>query len=214
MDWEVNKSSEENKDVKENWQDGWVESKKFEVSESEYNKLKEVEQNKTIALKKEREEAQWMRAKLDEYDKLKKEEDEKDLKKKGKYEELLNERDEKLGSYEKELTELRQLKESLDTKTWLKIEELKEQIPESERELMDTVLDWKDSQTQVLLLEKFVDKFKWKSFTDESGEDNKKVKEVKNWWDRINELHDLIKKGKARPSEKSEYLILLNKSMS
>jgi hypothetical protein len=58
-----------------------------------------------------------MRAKLDEYDKLKKEEDEKDLKKKGKYEELLNERDEKLGSYEKELTELRQLKESLDTKT-------------------------------------------------------------------------------------------------
>jgi len=160
-------------DVKDDWQEP---TKKFEVSEEEYNKLKEVEKNKTIALRQEREEAKTMKSELDEFRKLKQEEAEKELKKKGKYEELLTEKEEKLLTYEKELETLRELKEAIDTKTSEKVETLMKSIPNEEIEFINTVLEWKDKQTQVSLLEKFVDKFKKPEFSDENAD--KKWKQI------------------------------------
>lgn len=74
---------------------------------SDIDKLREVERNKTIALKEERDRRQALETELSEYKKKELEETEKEKKKKGQYEELLTEK-------EKLITELSEKANSWD----------------------------------------------------------------------------------------------------
>lgn len=84
----------------------------FKVSKEDFEKLQELEANKSIALKKEREERATEKAELEEFRKARSESLEKDKLKKWKFEEVISEKDsqiaelsEKAWLYDKYITE-------------------------------------------------------------------------------------------------------------
>lgn len=126
----------------------------FKVSKEDFEKLQELEKNKSIALKQEREEAEKLKLELEEHRKFKAELEEKEKLKKGKYEEVIAEKD-------KELSELREKAKAWDAfqeeqknKTASELNELLAKTPAELLEENKFILDDLNDDKKILFLKK------------------------------------------------------------
>lgn len=126
----------------------------------EDTKAQEVENNKTIALKAEREKRREMESKLAEYESAEAKREEKEKLKKWRYEEVLAEKEAKLAEYESKLNETQSYKEKWTTYMDTQVNDLLNKIPDGKKEFVNEVIDWKDFDAKVRLLKWFSDEYK------------------------------------------------------
>jgi hypothetical protein len=110
--------------------------------------------NKAIALKERDKKLAEAEARLAEYQAKEKELAEKELKKKGKYEELLTEKENELSEFRARKEAHEPLIEQFTQRQQKELETLKSSIPDSEKERVEKLIDGKDHTTQVEILEK------------------------------------------------------------
>lgn len=143
MSEELNTSTPE--DVKQ-------EGEKFEVNAEEFAKLQELEKNKSIALKKEREEAQTMKQRLAELEAKEQEALEKERKKKGQYEELLSEKEELIKTLSEKAKAYDELLETKQNEIKTKLEELTAKVPDEVLEENKFILEDLSDEKKVIFL--------------------------------------------------------------
>lgn len=166
---EQEKSTEEV--VKTEWE--------FKISKEDFEKLQEIERNKTIALKKEREESEKSKAELEELRKFKQDLEEKEAKKKWQYEELLSKKDEELKSLSEKAKLYDQLMEEQTNKIKTELEWLMSSIPSDILEEHNIFLEDLSDEKKIAYLKK-ISEVKKEAF------DNKT-----EWWDtKVNTLSE------------------------
>lgn len=157
---------------------GW-ETEKFEVSKEEFEKLKEIERNKTIALKQEREEKAKTLWELEELRKFKQELEEKEKKKKGQYEELLTEKEELIKTLSEKASKFDEYMAKLqDTKT-KELEETIKDIPESLKEKYSKITDKLDLEDKIEFYKNLVTDIKKEDFSNNPKNEGW---DIKNEW--------------------------------
>ena len=175
-------------DVKNEWEK--VEWEKFEVSKEEYDKLKEIESNKTIALKQEREANKKAMWRLSELEAKEKELQEKDMKKKGKYEELLKEKQSLIDELTEKANKFDEFQTNRKKETEIKLVDLMGKVPkEILEENMDILEDLSDEK-KIKFLWRLVNTYKKDTFNPElnwweKNSNNKAdidIEESKKWW--------------------------------
>lgn len=147
------------KNIASEWQEvkESQEPEKFEVSKEEFDKLKEIERNKTIALQQEREKQKTIAEKLAEYEKQEQERLEQEKKKKGKYEELLQEKEERLKELEEKANAWEEYQTTRQEEVKNKINKYIEEIPKDTlEEYQDIIWDLNDEKKL-----KFLEKISW-----------------------------------------------------
>jgi len=151
----------------------WDDTSKIEVTQEQFDKLQEIERNKTIALKQEREANKSAMARLQELEAKEKEVQEKEMKKKGQYEELLKEKEdlitsltEKANSYDEYLTQKQK-----DTET--KLNSLMKTIPKEVLEENSYILEDLKEDKKIIFLEKLLNNSKKETFDTETKDGEK-----------------------------------------
>ena len=117
------------------------ETEKFEVSKEEFEKLKELNNNKTIALKIEREEKAKTLWELEELRKFKQELEEKEKKKKGQYEELLTEKEELIKTLSEKAKQFDEYMTTLQETKTKEFENVIKDIPDNLKEKYSKITD-------------------------------------------------------------------------
>jgi len=156
----------------------------FDKMQADMAKLKEVSDNKDAALAEERAKRKELRTKLEEKENSTNEEleafrqekakrEEQEAKKKGKYEELLAEKDNKIAEMSELLPTLEAKATKFDDYLTKQLETKLEAIPEEKREFVTKVIDWKDYESKIELLDWF-----HKEYNPENKDFNNKPK----WW--------------------------------
>jgi len=135
----------------------------------ELEKLKELERNKSIALKKEREEGQKLKEEMDELRKFKTEIEEKDKKKKGQYEELLKEKQDLIDSMEEKSKQWDSYSEKLKTDSEAKVTDLMSKLSEEVMESNKEFIEDLSSEKQIKFLERLVESSKKPAFDGEAN---------------------------------------------
>lgn len=133
------------------------EEEKFEVNAEEFAKLQELEKNKSIALKKEREESQSMKQRLAELEAKEQEALEKERKKKWQYEELLTEKEELIKSLTEKATAYDELLLSKQNEIKTKLEELTSKVPAEVLEENSFILEDLSDEKKVIFLTKLTE---------------------------------------------------------
>ena len=151
----------------------WDDTSKIEVTQEQFDKLQEIERNKTIALKQEREANKSAMARLQELEAKEKEVQEKEMKKKGQYEELLKEKEdlitsltEKANLYDEYLTQKQK-----DTET--KLNSLMKTIPKEVLEENSYILEDLKEDKKIIFLEKLLNNSKKETFDTETKDGEK-----------------------------------------
>ena len=151
----------------------WDDTSKIEVTQEQFDKLQEIERNKTIALKQEREANKSAMARLQELEAKEKEIQEKEMKKKGQYEELLKEKEdlitsltEKANLYDEYLTQKQK-----DTET--KLNSLMKTIPKEVLEENSYILEDLKEDKKIIFLEKLLNNSKKETFDTETKDGEK-----------------------------------------
>jgi DNA repair exonuclease SbcCD ATPase subunit len=165
MSEEITSTTEEVKDGSQ--------AEKFEVSKEEYEKLQEIEKNKSIALKREREEAQTLKQRLAEFEAKEKELEEKEKLKKGKYEEVIAEKAKLIEELEAKAKKYDEWLEKQTSETKGKIDELSKLLPKEVIDENSDILSELSDEKKIKLLERLVNQNKKPSFDSEiKGGDN------------------------------------------
>jgi len=162
--------------------DWWAEE--FKVTKEQYEKLKEIENNKTIALKQEREEKQAMQAKLAEYEKAEQERLEKKKKEQGKYEELLSEKDAKLAELEQKATAYDALQAKLTEQKQSELDGLLEKVPTNIKDKYENITSKLVLEDKVDFYKNIMEDYKKEDFSqtpNKKGEDIDKKPVGKPW---------------------------------
>jgi len=144
----------------------------FDLLLSESEKLKGENSNKEKALQEERSKRKELRDKLDsmesdgnkELEELrneKKAREEAEAKKKGKYEDLLTQKDKELEETKAKISSVEEKATKYDTFLAKQLDEKITQIPEEKKEFVNKLLSWKSSEEQLELMDGFISEF-WK----------------------------------------------------
>lgn len=160
--------------VKNEW-----EAEKFEVSREEFEKLKEIERNKTIALKQEREEKAKTISELEELRKFKQELEEKEKKKKGQYEELLTEKEELIKTLSEKASKFDEYMTKLQENKTKEFEEVIKDIPQTLKEKYSKITDKLDLEDKIEFYKNLVNDIKKEDF---SNKPNNEWGDIKNEW--------------------------------
>lgn len=153
--------------------DGWTEE--FKVTKEQYEKLKEIENNKTIALKQEREEKQAMQSKLAEYEKAEQERIEKKKKEQWKFEELLAAKDTELTQLREKATAYDTLQAQLTEQKETELNTLLETIPTNLKEKYESITSKLDIEDKIAFYKNIMEDYKKEDF---SQTPNKKGDEI------------------------------------
>lgn len=137
---------------------------KFEVTPEQYAKLQELERNKSIALKKEREQYQEAQKKLAEYEKAEQERIEKEKKKQGKYEELLAEKEERLKSLEEKAAAYDKLQEEITQAKQAELDWLLEKMPTNLQEKYESITSKLELADKVAFYKNIMEDYKKEDF--------------------------------------------------
>ncbi len=159
----------------------------FDSLQSKILKLEENDENKEKALQEERskrkelrEENQklkdWTNEELEAFRKEKTEREEKEAKKKGKFEELLTEKDTKIAELTASNESISDKATKYDELITKQLTDKLEALPEDKRDFVSKVIDWKDYDTKVELLDWF-----YKEYNPENEDFNNKPK----GWDGV-----------------------------
>lgn len=193
-------------DVKDTKQEGQQQTPPaWNDKDSEVERLKELEKNKSIALQQERDEKKALAEKLAEYQKKEKEEQEKEAKKKGQYEELLSAKDKEIQQLSEKASAYDTLMASITEKETNQLNDLMTKVPKETLEQHSFVLeDLQSNEKKIKFLETLIPK------TEEKKDfDNK-------WWgknpwevDRTKILQDKLNSWKITPWERWELLTLI-----
>lgn len=108
--------------------------------------------NKAIALQNEREEKRKILEELEQYKKLEAKAIEDDKKKKGKYEELLQEKEQALAELQAKIDSLSPIAEKHNAMMQKQLEDLQNKIPDAKKDFVSKLVDGKDFDTQVEIL--------------------------------------------------------------
>ena len=135
-----------------------TEETEFKVSKEEYEKLKEIENNKSIALKKEREAMDELKSKLTDFEKKEAELAEKEKMKKGKYEEIIEEQKAKLEELSKKAEAYDEVIKNKETKTKKELEELIESVWSETIEEHNDILSELSDEKKIIYLKKMFEK--------------------------------------------------------
>lgn len=151
---------------------------KFEVSKEQFEKLQEIERNKTIALKQEREEAQTLKSKLAEYEARERELAEKEMKKKWQYEELLSEKDKLIAELKDKALKFDEFQTNKQKEIETTLNELLSSIPENIIEENKDFIEELSDEKKIKFLERL--KPKKETFDPQTKE---WAKNPNNLWD-------------------------------
>ena len=197
------KTSDTQEEVKQDWETTW--NDKFEVSKEEYLKLQELNNNKTIAIKKEREEAQALKQRLSEFEAKEKEQQEKEMKKKWQFEELLKEKETLISQLQEKASKYDEYLIIKQKETQEKLTNLMSEIPEEVIKDNNDILEDLTDEKKIKFLEKLRPtkkeafnpevKKEWKASEDEVAFNTLKSK-IEKW-------------EKVSPTERATYLNLL-----
>ena len=140
---DVNTEETSNEEVKEE-----ETQESFEVSKEEYAKLQDLERNKAIALKQEREERKAIAQKLAEYEEKERIAREEEMLKEWKYKELIDEKDKLINDLKSKETEFNDYLETQKQKEKDELHELMLKVPaefiEENKDLLAELSDkWK-----------------------------------------------------------------------
>ncbi len=192
-------TSETQNEVKQEWETTWL-REKFEVSKEDYEKLNELNHNKTIALKQERDAHKLAMEKLSEFEREKKELEEKEMKKKGKYEELLAEKEKLIEELKDKASKFDEYLTEKEKKQETKINELTWKLSEEVLKEYSDIFEDLNTEKKIKFLEKLVNNNKKETFDPElkNGQSNPNNKEnidinnaKKGWFDSF--LNAMIK---------------------
>ena len=147
----------------------------IQVTPEEFKKLKELEHNKTIALKQEREEKQAIQSKLAEYEKAEQERLEKKKKEQGKYEELIAEKDNELIQLREKANAYDALQEKLTQQKEDEFNTLIESIPTNLKEKYESITQKLDIEDKIVFYKNIMEDYKKEDF---SQTPNKKGDEI------------------------------------
>lgn len=178
---------------------------------TDIEKLKELDKNKTIALKQEREEKQALAEKLAQYEKKEKEEQEKEQKKKWQYEELLSAKDKTIQELSEKATAYDTLMASITEKETNQLNDLMTKVPKETLEKNSFILeDLKSNEKKIKFLETLIPKI------EDKKEDFDNKSKGKNPWevDRLEVLKEKSKTWKMTPWERWELLNLTRAKFS
>lgn len=178
------------------------EEKKSDESKSEYERLQELERNKSIALKQEREEKKALQDKLAEYEAKEKSEAEKEAKKKGQYEQLLAKKDEEIKILSEKAIAFDKFMEEKQKETTAKLDELKAKVGEDVLKDNMDILEDLSPEKQIKYLDKLLAVDTKKSFDPSTKKGNEKV-------DDFEILKQKVLDKKATPTERTNYLNIL-----
>lgn len=153
-------------------------SEKFEVSKEQFEKLQEIERNKTIALKKEREESQTLKSELEELRKFKAELAEKEMKKKWQYEELLSEKEKIIAELKEKASKFDEFQTQKQKEIETTLNELLLSIPENIIEENKDFIEELSDEKKIKFLERLKPK---KETFDPQTKDG--AKNPNNLWD-------------------------------
>lgn len=142
--------------------DTWAEE--FKITKEQYEKLKEIENNKTIALKQEREEKQSMQSKLAEYEKAEQERIEKKKKEQWKYEELIAEKDTELTQLREKATAYDTLQEKLTLQKENEFNALVETIPTNLQEKYNSITQKLDIEDKIVFYKNIMEDYRKEDF--------------------------------------------------
>lgn len=169
--------------------DVWAEE--FKVTKEQYEKLKEIENNKTIALKQEREEKQAMQSKLAEYEKAEQERIEKKKKEQWKFEELLAEKDTELTQLREKATAYDTLQAQLTEQKETELNSLLETIPSNLKEKYESIASKLDLDDKIVFYKNIIEDYKKEDF---SQTPNKKGEDIdKKTTPKSGDIQSLIK---------------------
>lgn len=168
----------------------------MEFTQENFDKLLAENANKEKAFQEEREkrkqetkEKEAMQAQLTELQDFKKDLEEKEAKKKGKYEEIIAEKDAKIEELTKENTSTKEKAWRYDEYLWKELSAKLEQIPEDKREFVGQAIDGKTHEEKLWLLDVFIKDYTSPDFKAKPKEewkdpkDTSKYEEAKKKWD-------------------------------
>lgn len=183
---------------------------KFEVSKEKFEELQQLEKNRAIENKRKSEENSKIAAELKEYKAKEAEALEKDKLKKGKYEEVISEKDEKIKSLQEKADLYDDLISKQSKETAEKLDTLKETIGEDVLSEHNMFLEDLSDDKKIAYLERLAGD-KPKDFSSKPSEDGVKKPESQS---ELDELRAKKKEGKLSPKEQVQYLTLLSKENS
>ena len=137
----------------------------------DYEKLKEVERNKTIALEQERKARKELEEQLSEFKKKELEEAEKEKKKKGQYEELLSEKEKVISELSEKATLWEKFQTEQAERQQKELSELLEKTPKELLEKNQDILEDLKPEKQIKFLQNLVTQKPW--FNPETPEGGK-----------------------------------------
>jgi len=151
-------------------------TEEFKVSKEEYEKIKELETNKSIALKQEREEKQALKDKLAEFERAEQERLEKKKKEQGKYEELLAEKEAKVAELTEKATAYDVLQAKLTEQKEQELNSLLEKIPTALQEKYQSITSKLDLEDTVLFYKNIMEDYEKKDFDTNPKKEGKEIK--------------------------------------
>jgi len=203
MSEEVKTSNPE--DVKKQEEETKAETKSDDskLTKEEFERLQELEKNKSIALKQEREEKKALQEKLAEFEAKEKAEAEKEAKKKGQYEELLAKKDEEIKTLAEKALAFDKLQEERQKELKTKLDELTGKVGDEVIKDNSDILEELSDEKKIKFLEKMLSTNEAKGFDGEAKKsDDQKVNDFEV-------LKEKLSKGKITPTERANYLNLL-----
>ena len=137
----------------------------FKVSKEEYEKLQELEKNKSIALKQEREQMSEIQKKLAEYQEKERQLEEKEKLKKWKYEEVIAEKDKALAEAQEKAKLYEELQEKLTTEKTQQLDWLLEQVPQELKDKYASIADKLDLDDKIAFYKNIMQDIKKEDFS-------------------------------------------------
>lgn len=177
----------------------------FEVSKEEFLKLKELESNKSTALKQERDEKKALAEKLAIYEAKEKEAEEKEKLKKWKYEELLETKTKEIQELSVKASAYDKLISEIQEKETNQLNDLINKVPKETLEKHSFILDdLSSNDKKIKFLETLIPK------NEEKKDFMNKAKWTNPWEaSEFDLLQSKVKSWKASPAERWKYLTLL-----
>jgi len=118
-----------------------VESQETQSTESKSQSEEQVRKNKEIAVTQERQKRKELEAKLAEYEKAEAERSEKLKMKKGKYEELINEKNTRISELEEKLNAAESVRGKYETFMTGQVNDLLGKIPDGKKDFVNEIID-------------------------------------------------------------------------
>jgi BMFP domain-containing protein YqiC len=167
-----------------NWQSTSTET------QVDVEKLKEVEANKTIALREEREKRKALESELEELRKFKTDLDEKEKKKKWQYEELLTEKDNLINSLSEKAKKFDDYLIKLQETKTKELEVISKDIPDNLKEKYSKITDKLDLEDKIDFYKNLITDIKKEDFSNtpksewiEQTKANWNYSQAKSKWD-------------------------------